>query len=122
MMYAIKKFGHVSMPLPDQDSIFFKFQGTTSAAIDENARIVSEIAKKHGGKDLVFAKDDGQSEELWQARKAAHWSAMALVEGGTCYSTDVCVPVSNLPTLVKETKADLKEHGIVGPLLGYVSC
>jgi D-lactate dehydrogenase (cytochrome) len=43
---------------------------------------------------------------------------MALVEGGTCYSTDVCVPVSKLPQLVRETQEDLRKHGIVGPLLG----
>jgi D-lactate dehydrogenase (cytochrome) len=118
MMHAINKFGNVSMHLPDADTIFFKFQGPTPASIEECTRIVAEIAKKHGGKDLVFAQNEEQSEELWRARKAAHWSAMALVEGGTCYSTDVCVPVSNLPKLVKETKEDLKQHGIVGPLLG----
>jgi D-lactate dehydrogenase (cytochrome) len=118
MMSAIKRFGNVNMPLPSLDTIFFKFQGSDPASIDASVKIVSEIAKKNGGQDLVFAVDDAQSEELWRARKSAHWSAMALVEGSTCYSTDVCVPVSNLPRLVHETKRDLAEHGIVGPLLG----
>lgn len=118
MMHAIRKFGNVTMPLPDLDAIFFKFQGSTPASIDASAEIVAEIAKRYGGKGLVFAKDEQQSDELWRARKAAHWSAMALVEGGTCYSTDVCVPVSQLPKLVKETKEDLRENGIVGPILG----
>ena len=118
MMSAIKRFGNVTMPLPSLDTIFFRFQGADSAAIDSAVRIVSEIAKKHGGRDMVFAENEAQGEELWLARKSAHWSAMALVEGGSCYSTDVCVPVSNLPKLVKETKADLEANGIVGPLLG----
>ncbi|WWC65525.1 uncharacterized protein I303_108143 [Kwoniella dejecticola CBS 10117] len=120
MMEAIGKFGNVSMPLPTLDTIFFKFQGSNAEAIEQNVKIVSEISKKHGGQDLVFAKNDRESDELWSARKSAHWSAMALVEGSTCYSTDVCVPVSNLPKLVKQTKEDLKENGIVGPLLGHV--
>lgn len=118
MMKAINKFGNVTMPLPTADSIFFKFQGPTQASIDEATKIVAVIAKKYGGQNLVFAKNEEQSAELWSARKAAHWSAMALVEGGTCYSTDVCVPVSNLPRLVKETKEDLTQNGIVGPVLG----
>jgi D-lactate dehydrogenase (cytochrome) len=105
MMSAIKRFGNVNMPLPSLDTIFFKFQGSDPASIDASVKIVSEIARNNG-------------EELWRARKSAHWSAMALVEGSTCYSTDVCVPVSNLPRLVHETKRDLAEHGIVGPLLG----
>ena len=120
MMSAIGQFGNVTLPLPDKDSIFFKFQGSSDAAMDESVRIVSEISKKYGGSGLTFAKDEAQSDELWRARKAAHWSAMALVPGGTCYSTDVCVPVSNLPRLVKETQDDLRANGIVGPLLGYV--
>jgi D-lactate dehydrogenase (cytochrome) len=118
MMTAISRFGDVSFPLPEQDSIFFKFQGSSDVAMDESVRIVSEISKKYGGAGLTFAKDDAQSEELWRARKAAHWSCMALVPGGTAYSTDVCVPVSNLPRLVKETQEDLRANGIVGPLLG----
>jgi D-lactate dehydrogenase (cytochrome) len=117
MMHAIKKHGNVSMPLPELDAIFFKFQGPTEDSMDANASIVAEIAKKYG---LVFAKDQAESAELWSARKAAHWSAMALVEGATCYSTDVCVPVSKLPQLVRETQEDLRKHGIVGPLLGWV--
>lgn len=106
------------MPLPELDAIFFKFQGPTEESMEANASIVAEIAKKYGGKGLVFAKDKTESAELWSARKAAHWSAMALVEGGTCYSTDVCVPVSKLPQLVRETQEDLRKNGIVGPLLG----
>ncbi|KAL7423822.1 D-lactate ferricytochrome c oxidoreductase [Cryptotrichosporon argae] len=120
MMSAIKRFGNVNMALPSQDTIFFKFQGADPATIEANIRIVSEIAQKHGGQGLVFAESEAQSDELWRARKGAHWSAMALVDGGTCYSTDVCVPVSNLPRLVHETKQDLRQHGIVGPILGHV--
>lgn len=120
MMKAINQFGNVTMPLPKLDSIFFKFQGPTQASIDEATKIVATIAKKYGGQNLVFAENAEQSAELWGARKAAHWSAMALVEGGTCYSTDVCVPVSKLPQLVKETKEDLQKNGICGPLLGYI--
>jgi D-lactate dehydrogenase (cytochrome) len=117
-MSAIKSHSDVSMPLPSLDSIFFKFQNPSPTSMSEAAEIVSSITKKYGGQDLIFAENDEQSEELWRARKAAHWSAMALVEGSTCYSTDVCVPVSMLPRLVKETKEDLEKNGIVGPLLG----
>lgn len=121
MMHAINKFGNITMDLPEADSIFFKFQGPTANSIQEAVQIVEKISKKHGGKDLIFAKNEEQSDELWRARKAAHWSAMALVKGGTCYSTDVCVPPSNLPQLVKQTKEDLKANGICGPILGWVA-
>lgn len=45
---------------------------------------------------------------------------MALRPGYKVYSTDVCVPISKLPKLVKDTQKDLEEHGIFSPCLGHV--
>ncbi|XP_054631853.1 probable D-lactate dehydrogenase, mitochondrial [Dunckerocampus dactyliophorus] len=36
------------------------------------------------------------------------------------YSTDVCVPISQLPQLIVETKADLIENKLTGPIAGHV--
>lgn len=104
-------------PLPETDSIFFKFQGNP-LAMKEAQEIVGEIAKKHGSGELVFARDKEHADALWHARKMAHYAILALVDGGKAYSTDVCVPVSRLPRLVRDIQRDLKERGLVGPMLG----
>ena len=117
MMNAIERFGNISMPLPSgKDSLFFRFQQSGNDARD--AEVVSSIINKYGGQNLTFAETKEQSEEIWSARKAALWSAMALVPGGACYTTDVCVPVGNLPQLVRETQEDLSQSNIVGPIIG----
>ena len=72
--------------MPDQDSIFFKFQGNPQA-MKEAQELTKAIAKKHGGSEMIFAKDEEESKELWSIRKNAHWSMLALVEGGQAYST-----------------------------------
>uniref|UniRef100_A0A6G1RXA4 D-lactate dehydrogenase (cytochrome) n=1 Tax=Hypotaenidia okinawae TaxID=2861861 RepID=A0A6G1RXA4_9GRUI len=36
------------------------------------------------------------------------------------YSTDVCVPISRLPEVVVETKRDLQDSGLTGPMVGHV--
>lgn len=93
---------------------------------------------------MVFAKDKDEANALWAARKMAHWAILALVDGGKVYSTgkkiwaenrnpviadsvhpqnpfeDICVPVSNLPRLVREIQQDLKDHNLIGPMLGHV--
>lgn len=44
---------------------------------------------------------------------------MALKPGCQMYSTDICVPVSQLPALVKETKEDMKQSGLFATCLGH---
>uniref|UniRef100_A0A8C6MAE9 Probable D-lactate dehydrogenase, mitochondrial n=1 Tax=Nothobranchius furzeri TaxID=105023 RepID=A0A8C6MAE9_NOTFU len=38
----------------------------------------------------------------------------------TAYSTDVCVPLSRLPQIIVETKEDLLESRLTGPIAGHV--
>ena len=35
-------------------------------------------------------------------------------------TTDVCVPISALPEMIRVTKEDIAEHGLVGPMVGHV--
>ncbi|KAJ9112235.1 hypothetical protein QFC22_006319 [Naganishia vaughanmartiniae] len=119
MMKAMNKFQELPIALPDADSIFFKFQGNPGA-MKEAQEMVKEIAKKYGGKEMVFAKDAEEAKMLWAARKNAHWTLLNLVEGGKAYSTDVCVPISKLPQLAQDTQKDLAENGIIGPIIGAI--
>ena len=36
------------------------------------------------------------------------------------FSTDACVPISRLADCVTETQKDLKEHNLIGPIIGHV--
>ena len=74
---------------PELDSLFFKFQGPTPAALKETAEIVKKIAKKHGGTGFELAKDDKEAALLWADRKNALYSGLAWVEGSRGWSTDV---------------------------------
>lgn len=48
----------------------------------------------------------------------ALWSAMALQPESKCWTTDVCVPISALPTLVEQTKKDLAARGLTACHVG----
>ncbi len=88
LMKAFNANKETPIPLPEADSIFFKFQGSESAR-KEAQLVAAEVAKKHGGKEMIFAKDDEQAKELWHIRKSVHWSMLGLLEGNDVkmYST-----------------------------------
>lgn len=82
---------HTPKKWPEKDSLFFKFQGPSQAALDDTARIVREIVEKpeYGGSGFTLAASGREAEELWQERKNAHYSGLALVEGARGWATDV---------------------------------
>lgn len=90
--------------------------------MDNTASKVSEIVKRYGGKDLQFAKDKDESDDIWAARKSLRFSLMALKPGSSTYSTDICVPISELSAIIRETKKDLKDSGIFAAALGHGEC
>ncbi|KAF8419405.1 d-lactate dehydrogenase-like protein [Tirmania nivea] len=113
-------------------TLFFKFSGTQNA-VKEQVGMVREIIKKSSqNAGFEFAKNADEAAELWEARKEALWSVIALKRTyhdhppKSLWTTDVAVPVSRLSDIVEETKRDLKEWsdrssgGGVGAIVGHV--
>ncbi|OAX39291.1 hypothetical protein K503DRAFT_98298 [Rhizopogon vinicolor AM-OR11-026] len=118
-MRSVNLYGASQRKYPEQDSLFFKFQGPTPASLAETAKIVKEIVQKHGGTGFELARSEKEARDLWADRKNALYSGLALLEGSRGWSTDVCVPVSKLPQLVYETKKDLEKIAIPSILVGH---
>ncbi|KAK6906982.1 hypothetical protein I203_100971 [Kwoniella mangroviensis CBS 8507] len=116
---AINKGGMVKKAYPTADTLFFKFQGSDSA-MSEISKNVLSVVKKHGGKNFEFSKNDEEARSLWEGRKAALWSVLALKDGAKVWTTDVCVPISRLPRLVRETAEDFEKRGITACHFGHV--
>ncbi|KAJ7230194.1 FAD-linked oxidase-like protein [Mycena pura] len=117
---ATNKHSASSHKYSESDGLFFKFQGGTPGALAETAQMTRAICTAHGGTDFRLAKDAEEAADIWADRKNAHFAGMALVPGARALATDVCVPVSQLPKLVLDTKADLKANGIVHLIVGHV--
>ncbi|KAK7001546.1 FAD-binding protein [Favolaschia claudopus] len=119
-MAATNKYGVSQHKYIISDGLFFKFQGHSQQSLTETARIVQEICATYGGTGFRLAKDAEEAHDIWQDRKNAHHSGMALLPGGKGWATDVCVPVSNLPALVLSTKKDLERIGLPYTIVGHV--
>lgn len=77
----------------------------------EAQELTKAIAKKHGGGEMIFAKDEEESKELWSIRKNAHWSMLALVEGGQAYSTGKPTSKSDWSSRFRRIQRRLKDLG-----------
>ena len=88
-MVATNKYGVSKRKWPEYDSLFFKFQGPSSSSLVETAEIVKEIVERHKGTGFELARDEREAHDLWEDRKNAHFSGLALVEGSRGWPTDV---------------------------------
>ncbi|KAH0542652.1 hypothetical protein FGG08_002975 [Glutinoglossum americanum] len=120
-MKCINASGTTSRNWKEEPTLFFKFAGTASG-VKEHVGLVQKISKSNGGKSFEFARSEAEMHELWSARKEALWSVMAMRrdDGDHVWTTDVAVPISRLPDIIEETKADIARSGLVGAIVGHV--
>ncbi|PWN52344.1 hypothetical protein IE53DRAFT_385212 [Violaceomyces palustris] len=122
MMSAINDSGLCPRTYPVKDTLFFKLSGG-EGAIAEARSIIKEAAKKFGSDPASFEyeRDEEKANMIWQGRKYALWSVKALDtrESSRVWTTDVCVPLSALPRLVRETQADLQATGLKNAIVGH---
>ncbi|KAK9332647.1 hypothetical protein V1520DRAFT_334714 [Lipomyces starkeyi] len=120
MMKCINAAGQTSRDWREEPTLFFKFGGTPNG-VKEQIKETRSLVKQFGSKSFEFAKSKDEREELWEARKEALWSTLAM--GGddySCWTTDVAVPVSRLSEVVSETRNDMDRSAIVGTIVGHV--
>jgi D-lactate dehydrogenase (cytochrome) len=100
-------------------TLFFEFHGSRRS-VTEQAEVVQSIAKEHGGAAFRWTADPEERRRLWRARHDAYHAARALRPETVAFSTDACVPISNLTACILETKKDLANTSIPAPLAGHV--
>jgi D-lactate dehydrogenase (cytochrome) len=104
---------------PIAPTLFFEFHGISDVMVDEQIRAVEEIAREHGAKGFQWASSLEDRATLWTARHNAYYATVASRPGARAWTTDICVPISHLAECILETQADLKEAGVVAPLVGH---
>ncbi|RYO77737.1 hypothetical protein DL766_010032 [Monosporascus sp. MC13-8B] len=119
-MKCINYAGMTKKHWDEAPTLFFKFSGT-ELGIKEQIQIVKNLASATGSKTFQFARSEEEKAELWSARKEALWSTLAVAKpGDKAWTGDVAVPMSRLPQLIEETKADIKNSGMYGTIVGHV--
>ena len=116
-MDAVNRYSKLDYPL--KPTLLFEFHGTSTDAVKEHAGTVQEIASEHGGSNFQWATTTEDRARLWQARHNSFYADLALRPGAKAWVTDVCVPISALAECVLETQRDVRDTGIIAPLVGH---
>jgi D-lactate dehydrogenase (cytochrome) len=103
----------------EQPTLFLEFHGT-QAGVEEQARLVQDIARENGGMDFEWTTRAEDRSRLWSARHQAYFACLNLRPGARAVSTDVCVPISRLTECIVETSKDIAKASVPIPLFGHV--
>jgi D-lactate dehydrogenase (cytochrome) len=103
----------------EQPTLFLEFHGS-EASVAEQAELVQEIAREHGGEGFQWATKAEDRNRLWSARHMAYFAALQLKPGTRAVSTDVCVPISRLTECILATAEDIERASMPIPLFGHV--
>jgi D-lactate dehydrogenase (cytochrome) len=110
---------HFDLDLEVAPTLFLEFHGSREQT-QAQAEEVGEIAAGHGVRGFEWAADETQRRALWRARHGAYEAGRALRPGSQGFTTDACVPISELAGVIAETKADLDASGLIAPIVGHV--
>lgn len=114
---ACNAYSGTQLPLAPQ--LMVEFHGSPHG-VAEQAERFGAIAADFGSRGFVWARAQEDRTRLWRMRHDAYRAILASRPGATAVVTDVCVPISALAQAVEETRIDIAQSGIPGPILGHV--
>ena len=100
-------------------TLFFEFHGSESY-VQEQAELAQEITADNNGGAFTWTRNTEERNKMWRARHDVAYASKLLHPKGKIWSTDVCVPISNLAECLLETQQDIDQTGILAPMVGHV--
>ena len=114
---AINAHSHTT--LREAPTLFFEFHGS-EASVKEQAELVQQIARDHGGQDFEWASRPEDRTRLWNARHNAYFACLQVRPGCRAISTDTCVPISRLADSITGARRILDTAAFPTMILGHV--
>tara|TARA_B100000965_G_scaffold374738_1_gene366266 strand:+ start:557 stop:1930 length:1374 start_codon:yes stop_codon:yes gene_type:complete len=105
--------------LEAKPTLFYEFHGSENAN-KESISVVEEISKNNKGNEFKWAENIEERNKLWKARHDVYYSVKAQKNNIRVYTTDVCVPISNLVECIKFAEDEIKRYGLKAPMVGHV--
>ncbi|MBW7477358.1 FAD-binding protein [Paenibacillus oenotherae] len=107
------------MDLPEIPQLFIELVGKEYTVMND-LDVVKKELELQGCVHIEYASDKEQRERLWMARHEAAMAIMAINPGKRLMATDVCVPLSVLPSAIQRTREIMNEYGVAGAIMGHV--
>ncbi|MBA2441706.1 MAG: FAD-binding protein [Rubrobacter sp.] len=103
----------------ESPTLFLEFSGD-EATVGRDMERARELSEAGGCTSFRFEEDEAAREKLWEARHEAGLAIRNMNPDKATVSTDVCVPISELPGALREARRTIDEHGLEAAILGHV--
>ena len=100
-------------------TLFLEFSGS-EAGVARDVETARAIADARGCEGFEFEVDRAGREKLWEARHDAALAIIDLNPDKKPMTTDVCVPLSDLPGALRHARESIEAAGFDGAILGHV--
>lgn len=100
-------------------TLFLEFSGS-EPAVERDVEVARTISGAEGCESFDFEEDEAGREKLWEARHEAGLAIQNLYPGKRPMTTDVCVPISELPDALRHARETIASRGLDGAILGHV--
>jgi D-lactate dehydrogenase (cytochrome) len=104
---------------PEAPSLFAEFAGS-EAGVAGDLEATRELAADEGCVTFEFEREPDARARLWEARHHVLFALVHSSPGKLHKSTDVCVPVSELPEAIRRARAAVERLGLEAAIIGHV--
>jgi D-lactate dehydrogenase (cytochrome) len=100
-------------------TLFLEFSGS-EASVEDDVTVARETSEAEGCSLFEVEAGGEAREKLWEARHDAALAIRDLYPGMGMMSTDVCVPISDLPGALRHARDTIASRGLEGAILGHI--
>ena len=114
---ALNAFAGADFPI---SPYLFLELGGTEAAVAGDLETARELVTDEGATSFEAQADPTARAQMWGMRHNALMASLALAPGSKAMTTDVAVPVSELPAAIEQARRALDESDLRGGIVGHV--
>jgi len=103
----------------ERPSLFLEFAGGSEASVAGDLEAARELARWEGCDELQEEHEPSARARLWDARHNVLFALVHASPGKVHKSTDVCVPVSELPAAVAHARAEADTLGLDAAIVAH---
>jgi D-lactate dehydrogenase (cytochrome) len=104
---------------PEEPHLFLEFSGSEDGVAGD-LEAAREIAEAEGGTSFEAESDPTARSRLWEARHHALLALAHAAPGKRAFTTDVCVPLSDLPDAIRLGRRLAEEARLLAGIVGHV--
>ncbi|MDQ3660889.1 MAG: FAD-binding protein [Actinomycetota bacterium] len=100
-------------------TLFLEFSGAP-ASVEGDVAMAENMCAEQGGVGFAADEDPLARARLWEARHHAALAIIATAPEKKLMTTDVCVPMTELPGAVREARRVVSQFGLEAGILGHI--